>query len=99
MDFVRDLPMMRCKQDDILVIVNKLTKFSHFILGSLKDGSSVLARKFVQEIFWLHGIAETIISYRNTHMTSQFWTTLNSTLGTRLNFNTTYHPKKDGQIE
>jgi hypothetical protein len=99
MDFVQGLPMMRHKHDVILVVVDKLTKVAHFIPSSLKDGSPVLARKFVQEIFQLHGIPETIISDRDTRMTSQFWTTLNSSLGTRLNFSTAYHPKTDGQTE
>ena len=51
MDFVQGLPMNRLKNDVILVIVNKLTKVVYFILGSLKDGSLVLERKFVQDIF------------------------------------------------
>ena len=99
MKFVQGLPMTRCKHDVILVIVDKLTKVAHLIPGSLKDRSPELARKFVQEIFRLHGILETIIFDRNTRMTSRFWTTLNTALGTRLNFSIAYHPETDGQKE
>ena len=68
--------------DVILVVVNKLTEVAHFILGSLKDGSLALAKKFVQEVFRLHGVPDTIISDRDTRMTSRFWMTLNASLGT-----------------
>ena len=64
--------MIRCKHDVILVIVDKLTKVSHFIPSSLKNDSPILARKFVHEIFQLHGILEIIISDMDTRMTSQF---------------------------
>ena len=63
-------------------MVDKLTKVAHFIPGSLKDGLLVLAKKFVQEVFKLHGVPETIISDRDTRMTSRFWMTLNASLGT-----------------
>ena len=99
MDFVQGLPMTWCKHDVILVIVNKLTKVAHFIPSSLKDGSLILARKFVQEIFRLHGIPKTIVLDRDICMTSQFWTTLNAALGTQLNFSTAYHLETDGQTE
>ena len=91
--------MTQCKNDVILVIVKKLTKVTHFIPISMKDGSLVLARKFVQEIFQLHGIPKTIIPNKDTQMTSQFWITLNSTMGTHLNFGITYHPEIDGKTE
>lgn len=47
----------------------------------------------------MHGVPKTIISDRDTRMTSRFWTTLNASLGTRLNFSTAYHPQTEGQTE
>lgn len=47
----------------------------------------------------MHGVPETIISDRDTRMTSRFWTILNVALGTRLNFSSTYHAQNDGQME
>ena len=46
--------MTKQKHDVILVVFDKLTKVAHFILGSLRDGSLALAKKFVQEVFRLH---------------------------------------------
>lgn len=83
--------MTRWRHDVILVVVDKLTKVAHFIPRSLKDGSLVLAKKFVQEVFRLHGVLDTIISNRDTRMMSRLWMTLNASLGTQLNFSTTYH--------
>ena len=64
--------MIRQSHDVIIVVVDNLTKVVHFIPGSLKDGSLDLAKKFVQEIFRLHGVLETIISNRDTRMSSRF---------------------------
>lgn len=47
MDFVQELPMSRNKHNDILVVVDKLTKVAHFILGNLTDVAPVIARNFV----------------------------------------------------
>ncbi|GJY57838.1 putative reverse transcriptase domain-containing protein [Tanacetum coccineum] len=38
-------------------------------------------------------------SDRNSHFTSRFWQSLQSSLGTQLDMSTTYHPETDGQSE
>ena len=50
-------------------------------------------------IVFLHGVPRTIVSDRGTQFTSKFWTQLHETLGTRLQFSTTFHPQTDGQAE
>lgn len=97
MDFVQDL-LMTSRHNAILVVVDRLTKVAHFILGNLTDGTSVIARKFVQEIFRLHGVLEKIISDRDARMTYRFWQTLFSALGIQLNISIAYHPCKCKQI-
>ena len=47
----------------------------------------------------LHGVPVSIVSYRDPRFTSRFLPSLQTTLGTRLHFSTTFHPQTDGQSE
>ena len=55
-----------------------------------------LAEMYVREIVWLHGIPLLIVSDRDPRFTLRFWKELQSALGTRLNFSTTFYPQTDG---
>ena len=58
-----------------------------------------LAELYVNEIGRLHGIPISIVSDHDPWFTSRFWKELQSALGTRLNFSTTFHPQTYGQLE
>ena len=58
-----------------------------------------LAELYVNEIVRFHGVPLSIVSDRDLHFTLRFWKELQSALGTRLNFSTTFHPQTDGQSE
>jgi hypothetical protein len=47
----------------------------------------------------LHRVPVSIVSDHDACFTSRFWQSLHSTLGSRLNFSTTFHPQTDGQSE
>eukprot|EP00253_Pinus_taeda_P001928 PITA_01928 len=82
-----------------MVVVDKLSKATHFILVQSTYKATQLAHVFMQNVFKLHGLPKTIISDRDVKFTSAFWRTLFADLGTQLNFSTAYHPQTDGQTE
>ena len=53
----------------------------------------------MEAIVRLHGVPLSIVSDRDTRFTSQFWRSLQESLGTHLKFSTAYHPQTDGQSE
>ena len=61
MDFISGLPKSR-GHDTILVVVDRLSKYSHFILLQHPYTAQHIAEVFVKEIVRLHGIPKSILS-------------------------------------
>jgi hypothetical protein len=99
MDFIVGLPHTRAGYDSIWVIVDRLTKATHFIPVKTTYNSAVLAELYMSRIVCLHGIPKKIVSDRGTQFTSHFLQQLHEALGTHLKFSSTYHPQTDGQTE
>ena len=99
MDFITGLPRTHSGNDSIWVVVDRLTKVAHFIPMKTTYTSAKLAKIYKTRIICLHGVLRTIISDWGTQFTSKFWNQLHETLGTRLEFSTTFHPQTDGQTE
>ena len=91
MDFVSGFPLTQQKHDSIWVIVDKLTKLTHFISVRMDYSLDRLAELYVEEIIRLHGVPFSIMSDRDPRFTSRFLKKLQSVLGTRLKFSTTFH--------
>ncbi|GJW95782.1 reverse transcriptase domain-containing protein [Tanacetum coccineum] len=97
MDFITKLPKTSNRHDTIWVIVDRLTKSTHFIPTRETDSMETLTRLYIKEIVSRHGVPISIISDRDSHFTSRFWQSLQSALGTQLDMSTAYHPETDGQ--
>ncbi|XP_070010577.1 uncharacterized protein [Nicotiana sylvestris] len=67
MDFVSGLPRTLKKFDSIWVIVDRLTKYAHFIPVCTTYSSEWLAGIFIREIVRLHGVPVSIISDRESY--------------------------------
>ena len=93
MDFITSLPKSKKKNDSILVVVDKLSKVSHFIPVNSTYKVVHIANMFLKEIFRLHGIPKAIISNRDAKFIGNFWRSLFSGLEMHLNFSTAYHPQ------
>ena len=79
------------------MIVDRLTKSTHFLPMKNSDSIEKLVELYVKEIVRLHGTPVSIVSDRDPLFTSRFWPSLQRDLGTRLHFSTAFHPQTDGQ--
>ena len=99
MDFITGLPMTWRHMIPSWLWWRNLTKAAHFIPVKSAHKNDDIAKMFMKEIFKLHGLPKAIVSNRDVKFTSNFWKGLFADLGTKLNFNTAYHPRIDGQTE
>lgn len=98
MDFIVGLPKSK-GYEAILVVVDRLSKYSHFIAIKHPYTARSIAEVFVKEVVRLHGILNSIVSDRDPLFVSNFWRELFKLQGTTLNMSSTYHPQSDGQTE
>ncbi|GKD73705.1 putative reverse transcriptase domain-containing protein [Tanacetum coccineum] len=99
MDFITKLPKTSNGHDTIWVIVDRLTKFAHFIPTRETNSMETLTRLYIKEIVSRYEVPISIISDRDSHFTSRFWQSLQSALGTQLDMSAAYHPETNGQSE
>ena len=92
------LPKSQMK-DVLFVVMDRLTKYVHFIPLSHAYISTKVASLYMQFAFKLHGMLCTIVSDRDPIFTSCFWTKLIRLQGVALAMSSSYHPQTNGQIK
>ncbi|KAK1614503.1 hypothetical protein QYE76_020020 [Lolium multiflorum] len=98
MDFIEGLPRVGGKSV-ILTVVDRFSKYAHFIsLGHPYTAASV-ARAFFDGIVRLHGFPSSIVYDRDPVFTGHVWRDLFRMAGVKLRFSTAFHPQTDGQSE
>ncbi|KAJ0781355.1 putative nucleotidyltransferase, Ribonuclease H [Helianthus annuus] len=99
MDFVTGLPRTQAGNDTVWVIVDRLTKSTHFLAIKETDKFSQPAAIYLKEVVSRHGVPTSIISDRDPRFTSDLWQSMHKSFGSRLDMSTAYHPQTDGQSE
>jgi hypothetical protein len=73
LDFFTGFPRNQKHNDSIMVVINKISKFAHFILVKSTFKGINIAKIFMKENFRLHSIPKMVISDRDIKFTSVFW--------------------------
>ena len=104
MDFIVKLPkskdpVLGVQHDSILVMVDRLTKYSHFIPCSESINAEQLGCLVLDRLVRYHGIPMVFITDRDKLFTSNYWKTLVAAMGIKHKLSTAFHPQTDGQTE
>ncbi len=98
MDFIPELPDAS-GHDNILVIVDKLTKYAFFIPCNTKITDEETARLFYHHVISKFGIPSQIITDRDARWKNNFWKEVCQLMGMKRALTTSHHPQADGQTE
>ena len=96
MDFITKFSKAKGK-DTMLVVVDKLSKDAHFLALSHPFTAEDAALLFDSKIVKLHGFPTLIVSDQDWVFLSYVWSELFKHLGTKIQYNSVYHPQTDGQ--
>lgn len=98
MEFIEGLPKSK-GMDVILVVVDRLTKYAHYLPMSHPYSVKQVAQLFMDNIYKLDGPPEVIVSDRDHIFTSKLWQEIFTALKVKLYFSSAYHPECNGQTE
>ena len=82
MDFVTHLPRTSRKHDAVWVIVDRLTKSTHFLVMRMTLTLEEFCKLYIQEIVRLHGVPVSTVSNRDPRFIAQLWKSFQRTMGT-----------------
>lgn len=98
MDFIEGLPKSQ-KFDTIIVVIDKYTKYAHFIALAHPFSALTVAQAYLDSVYKLHGLPQGIVSDQDKIFTSAIWKELFCLSDTKLMMSSSYHLQSDGQSE
>ncbi|OWY99387.1 LOW QUALITY PROTEIN: reverse transcriptase [Phytophthora megakarya] len=99
MDFVFGLQPDVNRRTGVLVFVDRFSKMVHLIPVTSTVTAEGSAAHFVDSVFRLRRLPDSIVSEHDPRFTSEVWTELFKLLGTKLTMSTAAHPETDGQTK
>jgi len=97
-DFITKLPLVAGK-DTILVVCDRLSKITHFMVMTERTLAEGLARLFRDNIWKLHGLPESIVSDRELRFVVELMKELDRMLGIETKLLTAFYSQTDGQTK
>ena len=98
MDFILELPSSS-GFDNILVIMDKLTKYAIFIPTTISVTEVETAKLFLHHIISKFNISQQVIMDRDARWKGEFWKEICKRMGMVRSLTTAYHPQADGQTK
>ena len=92
MDFVTHLARTSQRHDAVWVIVDPLTKLTHFLAVRMTFTLERFCRLYIREIVRLHGVLVSIVLDRDPRFMTHFWKSFQKAMGTWLTMSTAFHP-------
>jgi len=97
-DFITKLLLVAGK-DAILVVCDRLSKMTHFVTTTKDTLAEELVRLFIDNIWKLYRLLESIVLDRGPQFAMELTKELNWMLGIKTKLSTAFHPQTDGQTE
>lgn len=83
----------------ILTVVDRFSKYAHFIALGHPYTVASIARAFFTDIVRFHGFSESIVTDHDPVFTSNVWRDLFKMAAVKLKMSTAFHPQTHGQFE
>jgi Integrase zinc binding domain/Integrase core domain len=97
-DFIVELPDSH-GFDATMVVIDSVTKRSHFIPTHTTVTTLGSARLYLQHVWKLHGLPRSMVSDHGPQFVAEFMRELYRLLGIKVSASTAYRPQSDGQTE
>jgi len=86
-------------KDAVLVVCDRLSKMTHFVVTMEGTSAEGLARLFRNNVWKLHGLPESVVSDRGPQFAAELTKELNRMLGIKTKLLMAFYPQTDGQTE
>ena len=99
MDFIGPLPKTAEGYDAVMVVVDKLTRYSLYVSMRTTDDAQTVWTLLNTHVLAHYGAPSVIVCDSHSRFTSHFWESIWACMSTALKRSTAFRPQTDGQTE